>query len=64
MIRLKLPGIGIVTYHKDKPPDTIYFEQVVGNKNFSSVIFPQNNECDYEYEKVDPTKLYKLKESV
>lgn len=61
MIKLKLPGIGVVSYHKNKPPDTIYFEDVVGNKNYSSIIFPQNTECDYEYERAELTKLFKLK---
>lgn len=58
MIRLKLPRIGVVSYHKDKPPDTIYFEDFVGN---NSVIFHENSECDFEYERVELTKLYKLK---
>jgi hypothetical protein len=61
MIRLKLPGLGVVSYHKDKPPDTIYFESVIGNKNYSSVIFPINSECDWTYERVSNEKLFKLR---
>lgn len=63
MIKLKLPGIGVVTYYKNKPPDTIYFESLSGNRDFNSIIFAKdNNKFDFEYDRKEKDKLFKLKE--
>ena len=65
MIKLKLPGIGVVSYYKDKPPDTIWFESLKGNRDFNSIVFAdENNNFNFEYERVDQDKLFKLKEPV
>lgn len=62
MIKLKLPGIGVVNYHKDKPPNTIYFEDLSGNKNYDSFVGSEKNQCDWVYERVENEKLFKLRE--
>jgi len=61
MIKLKLPEIGIVTYHKDDPPPFIFFEDLSGNKDYNSLVF-QDGEYDFEYERLELTKQFKLKE--
>lgn len=63
MIKLKLPGIGVVSYYKDKPPNTIFFENLKGNRDFNSIVFAKdNNKFDFEYDRVELDKLFKLKE--